>query len=59
PAPAPIERLKGRERWQILLKGEDRPTLHALVRKAQEEGLTQSQTRDLRIIIDVDPYNML
>jgi primosomal protein N' (replication factor Y) len=59
PAPAPFERLKGRERWQILLKGEDRRVLHALVKKAQQEGLTQSQPRGLRIIIDVDPYNML
>jgi len=58
PAPAPLERLKGRERWQILLKGEDRQTLHTLVRKVQEES-AQSPSREVRIIIDVDPYNML
>src|SRR5262249_40834972 len=28
PAPAPIERINGRERWQVLIKGEDRPLLH-------------------------------
>lgn len=59
PAPAPIERLKGRERWQILLKGEDRHALHTLVRKVQGEIQAHSQTQGVRIIIDVDPYNML
>ena len=59
PAPAPIERLKGRVRWQMLLKGKDRRTLHTLVRKAQEELLTHGQSQGVRIVVDVDPYNML
>lgn len=59
PAPAPIERIKGRERWQILLKGEDRQLLHDLVRKAQEDSIRQGRSARVRIIVDVDPYNML
>ena len=59
PAPAPIERLKGRVRWQMLLKGKDRRTLHALVRRAQEEMLPHGQSQGVRIVVDVDPYNML
>jgi primosomal protein N' (replication factor Y) len=59
PAPAPIERVKDRERWQILLKGKDRRTLLTLVRRAQEALFAQRQERELRVIIDVDPYSML
>jgi primosomal protein N' (replication factor Y) len=59
PAPAPIERLKGRDRWQVLLKGADPRILHALVRKAREEMRRQGQLHDVRLIVDVDPYNML
>jgi primosomal protein N' (replication factor Y) len=59
PAPAPIERIKGRERWQVLLKGEDRVLLHDMVRRAQEEASRQGRSSQMRIIVDVDPYNML
>ena len=59
PAPAPIERIKGRERWQVLLKGEDRLFLHAVVGKLQEEFLDRERSLQVRIVVDVDPYNML
>lgn len=59
PAPAPIERIKGRARWQVLLKGADARILHALVRKTREAMRMQGQTQGVRIIVDVDPYSML
>jgi primosomal protein N' (replication factor Y) len=60
PAPAPIERIKGRERWQVLLKGYDRALLHEVVRAMQEDAVVQGRrSPQLRIIVDVDPYNML
>jgi len=59
PAPAPLERLKGRERWQVLVKGEDRRSLHALVKKTYEEMLTRNRVAGVRVIVDVDPYDML
>jgi primosomal protein N' (replication factor Y) len=59
PAPAPIERIKGRERWQVLIKGEDRSFLHDLVGKTQEELSERGRSSQLRIVVDVDPYNML
>lgn len=58
PAPAPLERIQGRERWQILLKGEDRQLLHALVKQVIEEK-PQRRPTGVRIIVDVDPYSML
>ena len=59
PAPAPIERLKGRERWQLLVKGPDRPLLHALMRKAHDAFGQAKPPRAVRTIIDVDPYSVV
>jgi len=59
PAPAPIERIKGRERWQVLIKGKDRSALLILVRKAQDVLFAQRQVQGVRVVVDVDPYSML
>ena len=59
PAPAPIERVKDRARWHLLLKAEDRSALHTLVRNAQHDILRSHATPGIRTLIDVDPYNML
>ncbi len=59
PAPAPLERLNGRERWQVLVKGEDRRTLHAVVRKTAELLRAKSRSAGVRLVVDVDPYDML
>jgi primosomal protein N' (replication factor Y) len=56
PAPAPIEKLRNRYRWQLLLKGKQSSSLLELAKQAQE-GLPRS--RSLRLHVDVDPYNML
>jgi primosomal protein N' (replication factor Y) len=59
PAPAPLERVNGRERWQLLVKGEDRRTLHALVKSTYDELRMHQRSSKVRIIVDVDPYDML
>jgi primosomal protein N' (replication factor Y) len=59
PAPAPLERVNGRERWQLLVKGEDRRILHTLVRSTYEELRMHQRSSKVRIIVDVDPYDML
>jgi len=56
PVPAPLARLRGNFRWQILLKGEDDEFLRRLVRRALA-GRTWPGTA--RIAIDVDPVNLL
>ncbi len=53
PAPAPFERLRGRWRFQILLRGASGARLRKLVRAATPE----SHAGDL--IVDVDPYELL
>ncbi|MGE0825015.1 MAG: primosomal protein N' [Candidatus Binatia bacterium] len=59
PAPAPLERVNGRQRWQILIKGRDRRVLHELVKKACPEKQSHFRATGTRLIIDVDPYDML
>ena len=56
PAPSPIEKLRNRYRWQLLLKGNQIGPLIALANIARE---TFTGARNVRLHIDVDPYNML
>jgi primosomal protein N' (replication factor Y) len=59
PAPAPLERINGRERWHVLIKGEDRRVLHTVVRKTTEQLRAQIRAAGVRLVVDVDPYDML
>jgi primosomal protein N' (replication factor Y) len=58
PAPAPLERLRGRYRWQLLLKGAEPKVLRVLVRPAVEAARKTARST-VRIAADVDPYGML
>jgi primosomal protein N' (replication factor Y) (superfamily II helicase) len=56
PAPAPIEKLRNRYRWQLLLKGKQSAALLEFARHARA---LMPRTPNLRLHIDVDPYSML
>ncbi len=57
PAQAPLSRLRGRSRWQMLIKG---PTARSLVPAAEAaETAARSLTGDVRASLDVDPLSML
>ena len=58
PAPPPLERVRGRYRWQILLRNADVRALRALARFARGAAGPGSRSRP-RLVIDVDPYSML
>ncbi|MCL1940243.1 MAG: primosomal protein N' [Desulfovibrionaceae bacterium] len=55
PAPAPLPFLKGRKRWQCMLKGDDWQALRALFASA----LALARKTPLRLRLDLDPVNML
>ncbi|MBL8605387.1 MAG: primosomal protein N' [Myxococcales bacterium] len=58
PAPAPIERIRGRFRMHTLLRGPERPPLRRVISRLIET--LEDYTRDdLRVSIDIDPVNML
>ncbi|HUH67144.1 MAG TPA: primosomal protein N' [Syntrophales bacterium] len=55
PAESPISRIKGRYRWQLLLKGKDIRTVHALAR----DIISGVSGTALDIRVDVDPLNFM
>lgn len=59
PAPAPIEKIKNRYRWQIILKGQD----VAILKEGAQEGAkfieNLPENQELRIIIDIGPQSIL
>jgi primosomal protein N' (replication factor Y) len=55
PAESPLARIRGRYRWQLLLKGRDSRSLHLLSQK-----LLEGTERDgLEVQVDVDPVNFM
>jgi primosomal protein N' (replication factor Y) len=57
PAPAPIARLRGRHRFQLLLKGQDAGRLHAAARRIV--AAAAALPRAIRTSVDAFPVNML
>jgi primosomal protein N' (replication factor Y) len=56
PAPAPFSKLRGRYRHHLLLKSRERKTLH---RAAEEVAWGKLRGRSTRIVVDVDPVNLM
>ncbi len=59
PAPAPIERVAGEHRWQILIKDSDAHRLRRLLWRVQADAAGVGRPRRVRVSIDVDPQSML
>lgn len=58
PAPSPVPRLRGRYRWQILIKATDREVALQTVRRSVEEMERTSRRRSVKFDVDVDPIEM-
>ena len=62
PALAPIERLRGRTRYHLLFRCEDRSILRRLIHSVlhEQEYLEPSKRHSgVRIVVDVDPLSLL
>ncbi|HVC44758.1 MAG TPA: primosomal protein N' [Candidatus Binataceae bacterium] len=59
PAPAPIERIKQRYRWQVAVKARELNDLRAALTAMRAEVATAAEAAHVRVIIDIDPINML
>ena len=59
PAPAPHERLRGRFRWHILVKSKSARTLSAVADALDRWKGSVKGFQDFRLVIDVDPVDML
>jgi len=58
PAPAPVSRLRGRYRRQILIKSTDRAATLQAVRRSVEKMEQASPRRSVKFDVDVDPIEM-
>ncbi len=59
PAPAPIERIKNRYRWQVVVKAQALADLRAALAAMRGEIEPLAERDDVRLGIDIDPINML
>jgi primosomal protein N' (replication factor Y) len=59
PSPAAIMKLRNRYRYQILLKSAHSHYMRAYVKTQIDAFRKRSHLRDLQIIVDVDPVNLL
>ncbi len=59
PAPAPLSKLRNRYRWQLLLKGQDLPSLTGLGHLLRTSPPAQVRNNKVRMTLDIDPDSML
>ena len=59
PAEAPIAKLRGKYRWQILIKSKSPYLTQRLLRVAKKSSASALKTKGVQLILDVDPYQMM
>ena len=59
PVAAPLERLKGKYRKQILIKGRKPNLLHSFARNVINNATAGIKSSGVKLSVDVDPINML
>jgi primosomal protein N' (replication factor Y) len=59
PVTAPLSRIKDRYRWHLLLKGRQVTYLHQVAKDFRQRSFREIPAKGVRLIIDVDPVNML
>ncbi|MFQ5665913.1 MAG: primosomal protein N' [Candidatus Binatia bacterium] len=59
PTLAPIERLRRRYRWQLLIRGRNGTAVRNTARAGRDAVRRQARGAAVRVLVDVDPYNML
>jgi primosomal protein N' (replication factor Y) (superfamily II helicase) len=59
PAPAPIERIKRRYRWQVLVKSRQLRTMRTALTRMRAEVGPSAERQHVSLVIDIDPVRML
>ena len=59
PVEAPLSKLKGKYRWQILVKSKGAALLHYYLGEVRQMASGILKSEGVAMIIDVDPYHML
>ncbi len=59
PVPAPVAKVRGRHRWQLLVKSTDREVARTLIAATLEQMEGRQPPKDLKFEVDVDPVDTL
>jgi primosomal protein N' (replication factor Y) len=59
PAPLPLHRLRGRERWHLTLLGASRARVHAEAKRITRRVRAAGLPRRVRLHIDLDPVHLM
>jgi primosomal protein N' (replication factor Y) len=59
PTPSPLARLRGRHRWQLLVRGTNGVAVRAASRAGRDAVRRAARAADVRVLVDVDPNGML
>jgi primosomal protein N' (replication factor Y) len=59
PAPAPIERIKQRYRWQVMIKSRELKPMRAAIAAMRAAVGPSAERDDIYLAIDIDPVRML
>ncbi len=59
PTEAPLSKLKGKYRWQILVKSKESGLLHYFLKRVDDRSKKIMRKSGVYLTIDVDPYQML
>jgi primosomal protein N' (replication factor Y) len=59
PLPAPIDKIKNKYRWRIIIKCLYNEQINSLLEDALKEGYDNTKNTDTRIIVDLNPNNMM
>src|SRR5580704_10715308 len=59
PAPAPIERIKQRYRWQVMIKSRELKPMRAAIASMRTAVGPSAERDDIFLAIDIDPVRML
>ncbi len=59
PAEAPLAKLRGKYRWQLLLKSRNSGLLHYYLRRVRDQSGSILKGSGVGMVIDIDPYQML
>jgi primosomal protein N' (replication factor Y) len=59
PAPAPIERIKQRYRWQVMIKSRELKPMRAAIASMRAAVGPSVERDDIFLAIDIDPVRML
>jgi primosomal protein N' (replication factor Y) (superfamily II helicase) len=59
PTEAPLAKLRGKYRWQILLKSKNSNVLHYFLERVRDASTPVLKGSGVSMMIDIDPYQML